>query len=172
MLRKLDEEKSYELHLKGKKYLELWRFLSLYAGAGYILFFIGIVLGSIDQLRTALIMSFAVLVTIIITFILRYIIRRPRPNYSINNYKPWMNNSSFPSAHASTVFSIAIVESFYFWQIGGLISLSLIAFCLLLAFAISVSRIMLGVHYLSDIFTGAILGSTISLIIIYLEFYL
>lgn len=172
MLRKLDEELTEDISKKGQNLQSLWVFLSLYAGGGYVLFFIGIVLGSIDQIRTALIMSFAVLLTISITFIIRFIIRRPRPKFEHSNYLPLMNEHSFPSAHASTVFSIAIIESFFFWQISHPLSGIAIIICLLLAFAISISRIMLGVHYISDVFTGAILGSTVSLIIIYLEFYL
>jgi undecaprenyl-diphosphatase len=58
---------------------------------------------------------------------------------------------SFPSGHAITAFSIAIsLGMFYPASLGGLL------FC---AASVALSRILLGMHFLSDVLAGAALGS-------------
>jgi undecaprenyl-diphosphatase len=58
---------------------------------------------------------------------------------------------SFPSGHAITAFSIAIsLGMFYPALLGGLL------FC---AASVALSRILLGMHFLSDVLAGAALGS-------------
>ena len=57
---------------------------------------------------------------------------------------------SFPSGHTMTAFSIALVIS-YFYP-------SLEAMLLFLALNIAVSRIVLGMHFLSDVLAGMVLG--------------
>lgn len=60
---------------------------------------------------------------------------------------------SFPSGHTITAFAIAVPLSlFYPSLLIGLL------FC---AFSIAISRILLGMHFLSDVLAGAILGSTL-----------
>jgi undecaprenyl-diphosphatase len=57
---------------------------------------------------------------------------------------------SFPSGHTMTAFSIALVVS-YFYP-------SLEATLFFLAASIAVSRIVLGMHFLSDVLAGVVLG--------------
>jgi len=57
---------------------------------------------------------------------------------------------SFPSGHTMTAFSVALVVS-YFYP-----SLEVMLF--FLALSIAVSRIVLGMHYLSDVLAGVVLG--------------
>jgi undecaprenyl-diphosphatase len=57
---------------------------------------------------------------------------------------------SFPSGHTMTAFSVALVVS-YFYP-------SLEAMLFFLALSIAVSRIVLGMHYLSDVLAGVVLG--------------
>jgi len=65
------------------------------------------------------------------------------------NWGDW-TFQSFPSGHATTAFALAAVIGFVSprWYVPGL----------LLAAAIAVSRVALGVHYTSDVIAGAILG--------------
>jgi undecaprenyl-diphosphatase len=65
------------------------------------------------------------------------------------NWGDW-TFQSFPSGHATTAFALAAVIGFVSprWYAPGL----------LLAAAIAVSRVALGVHYTSDVVAGAILG--------------
>jgi undecaprenyl-diphosphatase len=57
---------------------------------------------------------------------------------------------SFPSGHTMTAFSVALVVS-YFYP-------SLEAPLFFLAISIAVSRIVLGMHFLSDVLAGVVLG--------------
>jgi undecaprenyl-diphosphatase len=57
---------------------------------------------------------------------------------------------SFPSGHAMTAFSIALVVSYFYPSLEGLL--------FFLALSIALSRIVLGMHYLSDVLAGMLLG--------------
>jgi len=57
---------------------------------------------------------------------------------------------SFPSGHTMTAFSIALVVSYFYPSLEGLL--------FFLAISIAGSRIVLGMHYLSDVLAGMILG--------------
>ena len=60
---------------------------------------------------------------------------------------------SFPSGHTITAFAIAVPLSlFYPSLLAGLF------FC---AISIAVSRILLGMHFLSDVLAGCVLGSAL-----------
>jgi undecaprenyl-diphosphatase len=62
---------------------------------------------------------------------------------------------SFPSGHTITAFSVAVSLSAFYP--------SLTAPLLFCAVSIAVSRILLGMHFLSDVLVGAILGSGLAL---------
>ena len=58
---------------------------------------------------------------------------------------------SFPSGHTMTAFAVAIPFSLFYPELtAGLL------FC---ALSVAVSRILLGMHFLSDVVAGAILGT-------------
>jgi undecaprenyl-diphosphatase len=60
---------------------------------------------------------------------------------------------SFPSGHSITAFAVAVsLSHFYPGLTGGLF------FC---AVSIAISRIMLGMHFLSDVVAGSILGAAL-----------
>jgi undecaprenyl-diphosphatase len=62
---------------------------------------------------------------------------------------------SFPSGHTITAFSVAVSLSAFYP--------SLTAPLLFCAVSIAVSRILLGMHFLSDVVVGAILGTLLAL---------
>ncbi len=110
------------------------------------------------------------LVTALVSLILKIVVRRPRPfiagvvplmqGITDNiNYHIW--DFSFPSFDSAFVFcAIPIVWKFfprfrYVWA----------AFAILVA----LSRVYIGVHYLSDIISGALIGYLIGILIIKLE---
>ena len=63
----------------------------------------------------------------------------------------------FPSDHATGAFAIAFALVMRDRKVG--------AIALVLAFILSVGRVMLGVHYPSDVFAGAVLGLIAALIV-------
>jgi len=62
---------------------------------------------------------------------------------------------SFPSGHTMTAFSIALVVSYFYPSLEGPL--------FFLAVSIAVSRVVLGMHFLSDVLAGAILGVALGL---------
>src|SRR5215469_2757394 len=57
---------------------------------------------------------------------------------------------SFPSGHTMTAFSIALVLSYFYRGVEAPLYF--------MAISIAVSRVVLGMHFLSDVLAGAILG--------------
>ena len=63
---------------------------------------------------------------------------------------------SFPSGHTITAFAVTLALSqFYPIMLPGLL------FC---AASVAASRILLGMHFLTDVLAGAAIGSTIGLL--------
>jgi undecaprenyl-diphosphatase len=142
---------------------------------GYELFFSAItVLGEAGMWLIALALGFfmkrwreiaAVLIIVILfgTVInedLKGIIRRPRPDNAVVPGYFSTHSYSFPSGHTQTVFAIATVLSAFL-----AVRYNLITF--LLAIAVGMSRMYLGVHYFTDVLGGAAAGILLGLLALY-----
>ena len=112
-------------------------------GVGKVLLSIALVVGSADAFSYRVLKEF---------------IERPRPNHveSLDSqmrleYGP--KSASFPSNHATNTAALAMTVAFYFpflmWP--ALVTTVLIAY----------SRVYVGVHYVSDVLFGMLLGSLI-----------
>ena len=88
-------------------------------------------------------------------------LRPPLDDHAIRAIVPLPHNPSFPSGHASGAFALAV--SF------GLLVPRVRIPALVLAALIGLSRIWLGVHYLSDVIAGALLGTAVALAAHYLS---
>lgn len=86
---------------------------------------------------------------------LKYGVNRPRPylDFPVLDNVTTENSASFPSGHTSTAFSVATSISLCYpkWYV--------ITPMYLWAGTIGYSRMHLGVHYPSDVFMGALIGS-------------
>ena len=116
-----------------------------------IIFFIPFISATGIKISAELII-FGLMGTIIYK-ILKRIINRPRPykmNQSINLGGKILDQFSFPSGHTlhSVIFSLILI--FYFPVFTEI----LLIFTLLIA----LSRVILGMHFPSDVFVGAIIG--------------
>ena len=83
-----------------------------------------------------------------------FIYNRERPYLALENIEALIGDTvtqkSFPSDHTTVAFALAGI--IYFWSPkAGIIFL-------ILALLIGVSRIVVGIHYPSDVFVGMILG--------------
>jgi undecaprenyl-diphosphatase len=164
-----DKKWSLALHRTGDEVMPIWKFLSIYGGFLYVAFFTGLFIASFDRDRLLLLTVLSLGITIALTFLIRYIVRRPRPFFMEKGYIPWLNDYSFPSAHASVVFAVAALESWLF--LTPLLSTAGIILTILaigVACLIAISRVMLGVHYIGDIVVGALLGTFVSGLVMYL----
>jgi len=94
----------------------------------------------------------AYLIELPLYWVLKNTVRRPRPS-SLDGFKAVIVPSdtfSFPSGHSAAAFLFATVLAVYYP------SLALVGY--ILACLIGFSRVMLGVHYPTDIAVGAALG--------------
>jgi undecaprenyl-diphosphatase len=98
----------------------------------------------------------AAIVGIFVFKALKKVSRRPRPC----QVEPhcWAtilppDQFSFPSGHTMTAFSIALGVSYFYPTLEGPLYF--------LAVSIGLSRVVLGMHYLSDVLAGAVLGSAL-----------
>jgi undecaprenyl-diphosphatase len=97
----------------------------------------------------------ALVIGIIIVWLLKVLIARPRPE-DILNISFWASAefTSFPSDHAATAFLMFGVIGHYLRNWKNRLYL--------LAILIGVSRIYLGVHYPTDVLAGAFIGILVS----------
>ena len=92
----------------------------------------------------------------LLSFVLKYSFLRPRPEGIIFEGDP-----SFPSMHSASAFAAIPILNREFPKIKW--------FWILFALLVAFSRLYLGVHYLSDVIFGIILGLAIGDVFVYIE---
>jgi len=87
---------------------------------------------------------------------LKRLFKRPRPYQALNLPRPkakyW--NDSMPSSHAATTFAFAVT----LLLMGHVLALPFVVWATLVSF----SRLYLGLHFMSDVFFGALLGTGVA----------
>lgn len=114
--------------------------------------------GDSDRSEVLLGVLVAVVASDIILFFLKAAYYRPRPYVILANVNLPGGidfDSSFPSGHATRAFSVSTLLAIK----PGKRLRALFA----LAFAVAISRIILGVHFPTDVLAGALLGTTVGL---------
>jgi undecaprenyl-diphosphatase len=91
-----------------------------------------------------------------LNYAVKLLVRRPRPVLEGLPLGGAPSSLSFPSAHATSSFAVATAMT----RVDGLAALAF-----LLAFALSLGRPYLGMHYPSDVLAGAVLGVALGLIV-------
>lgn len=96
----------------------------------------------------------------VLDFVLKIVIRRPRPPYTFAF--PYEHSFSFPSGHAmeSLVgYGMLAYLLLRFWAERTRVQVAIIVAAAVLIAAIGLSRLYLGVHYLSDVIGGYAAGA-------------
>ena len=96
-----------------------------------------------------------------ITEIIRFFYHRPRPFLDLPVHQLLTDNAwSFPSGHAAFFFAMATATYLYNKKWGVLFFIG--------AILITVSRVIAGIHYPSDIIGGALIGIAVACVTYYL----
>jgi membrane-associated phospholipid phosphatase len=107
----------------------------------------------------AVIMVFAILFTALVVFIIKFTVRRKRPEGEWGKFYRSTDPHSFPSGHAVRSMMLAIVVLGVGPQWLGLI-------LLFWAPLVGLARVAMGVHYLSDVLAGMVLGLIMGVIVL------
>ena len=144
---------------------------------GYTYFVVAfiVILGIVWKFRSKTwFMAVTVLISWLLQRLLKSIIERPRPDEAMW----WMteSSSSFPSGHSITVACLFVLVIYFVvtsdklkpWLKGVLSALSALAI-----FFVGFSRIILGVHYFTDVVAGLLFGASCAILgIIAYQIYL
>jgi len=139
------------------RWMRLWMVAATRGGDGWLWYGVGAAValdGGPARFRAILAAVLAVSFGIVLFLSLKRACGRKRPcalePHSWATLLP-PDQFSFPSGHTITAFAMALsLGAFYPVMLLGLL------FC---AFSIAVSRILLGMHFLSDVVVGAIIGT-------------
>jgi undecaprenyl-diphosphatase len=128
---------------------------------GAIWLAIGVVLAIADSANREawLICAFLGPVAIGLNYVVKALVKRPRPDLSGEGLPPLggaPSSLSFPSAHATSSFAVATAMT----RVDPLGALAFIP-----AIALAVGRPYLGMHYPSDVAAGVALGTILGLVV-------
>ena len=143
------------------KLTRLIRYVSK-TGDGHLYLALGLVLFYSDKTHGGLFFYTAIMayaLEIPIYLILKQLFKRPRPEITLTNFTALITPSdkfSLPSGHTAAAFLMAVII-YHFYPTFGLLAI-------IWASMVGLSRVLLGVHYPSDVLLGAALGSSIACI--------
>jgi undecaprenyl-diphosphatase len=144
-------------HWQAPRWIRVWMLCATRGGDGWIWYALGIVLllfgGSAGRIAVAEAFLAATLGIALFLYLKRVTGRRRpcalEPHCWANLLPP--DQFSFPSGHTITAFAVCLPVMHHFPDAApGL---------LFIAVSIAASRILLGMHFLSDVLAGAVLGS-------------
>jgi undecaprenyl-diphosphatase len=144
---------------KAPRWIRFWMLTATRMGDGWLWYSLGAILlvgGGPQRYAAVAAAGCAAIAGIFVFKALKRLSRRERPC----ELEPhcWAkilppDQFSFPSGHTMTAFAIALVVSYFYPSLEGPLYF--------LAISIALSRVVLGMHFLSDVLAGAILGSAL-----------
>lgn len=126
---------------------------------GLVLIWLG---GDATWHRNAALMAFAVCAQALIIFAVKLAVRRERPSGEWGSVYRSIDPNSFPSGHATRAVLLAVMAV-------GLGPAWFAIAVLVWAPLVSLARIFTGVHYLSDVLAGALIGLLMGLAMLALQ---
>jgi undecaprenyl-diphosphatase len=109
----------------------------------------------------ALVMAVGIGLTAAAVMAIKFTVRRKRPEGELGMIYRRTDPHSFPSGHAARAVVLAVVEI-------GLGPTWLGILLVVWAAAVVLARVLMGVHYLSDVLAGAVLGGLMGILVLLL----
>ncbi len=149
-----DQHLTGRIRQAGQSHLPFWCWLS--SNGMWIFIVVSLTLVWFGVMPFAYVLI-PVLFTHGLALIVQQIIRRDRPPIDQSKIKMWWRTPSFPSAHSagSMAFAVAIATVLLPYGLNGIIFGVVM---IILALFIGFSRIVVGVHYLTDVLAGFLFG--------------
>ena len=107
----------------------------------------------------ALALAVGIVITALAVMVIKFTVRRKRPEGELGKIYRKTDPHSFPSGHAARAVMLA-------WVAIGLGPTWLGILLLVWAIAVVLARVMMGVHYLSDVLAGALLGGLMGYLVV------
>jgi undecaprenyl-diphosphatase len=144
---------------RAPKWIRVWMIVATRCGDGWLWYLLGAILllfGGPQRFLAVGSAATAVGVGIVLFKLLKNTSHRARPCHLEAHC--WCtilppDRFSFPSGHSITAFAIAICIGLFYPQLQDLL--------LFIAVCIAASRIILGMHFLSDVVAGSIIGTAL-----------
>ena len=154
--------------VRGEKGNGVYWFFRIITEFGYTYFIIAIILimGLVWKFRSKLwFFAGTILSSWVLQKIIKFIINRPRPDEALW----WMSesSSSFPSGHSICVACVFILLCYFvcsYPQVKVWVKYVLCSISAVMIFLVPLSRIILGVHYFTDVLGGVFFGTFIATI--------
>lgn len=153
-----DKHLTERIRSAGQRTLPLWRWLASWGMGIFVVVAIVLIAQGVMPWFEALA---PVACTHILTLIVQQVIRRERPSIEHAKIVMWTRTPSFPSAHSSGSMAFAVAIAAVTVGLGN-IGLATAILAIVLAVLIGISRIVVGVHYLSDVLCGFLFGIVIT----------
>ncbi len=141
------------------RWVRIWMILATRGGDGWLWYAMAMAVfiwGGPQRFRAVMATGIAAIAGIALFRLLKKAAHRQRPCASFSHCWATLlppDKFSFPSGHSITAFAVALsLSSFYPELLAGL---------LFLATSVALSRVMLGLHYLSDAVAGSALGASL-----------
>ena len=106
-----------------------------------------------------MIMILAILLTALVVFLVKFTVKRKRPEGEWGKFYRSTDPHSFPSGHAVRAVMLAVV-------VLGLGPLWLGLILLVWAPLVGIARVAMGVHYFSDVLVGMVLGLVMGAVVL------
>jgi undecaprenyl-diphosphatase len=165
LARLLELDAIYSARARAMDRMGRWRFLAIFLAHSGDSWFWLIALALVAWFGTpawrlrALVLAAGVLITAVIVMGLKFSVRRQRPEGDWGNIYRKSDPHSFPSGHAARGSMLAVLAV----GLGpAWFGVALLVWAPLMALA----RVMMGVHYLSDILAGLALGAIFGFLIL------
>src|SRR5437870_759767 len=148
---------------RAPRWLRLWMVAATRGGDGWLWYASGLLValfGGPERPAALLAAAIAVSLGIALFLMLKRTFGRQRPCALEPHCWATLlppDQFSFPSGHSMTAFAVAVTLSLFYPSLEAPL-----LFC---AFSIALSRILLGMHYLSDVVAGSSLGAVIGYVV-------